>query len=102
MSNSPRFRFESLRARSRRRRASQLYKLFVASAALAAPAVAGAAQQPSAVQSSQDARPLQFDIPAGPLDAAIEEFRRVTGLRVDFAVPSIGTVQSPGVSGVIT
>jgi catecholate siderophore receptor len=49
-----------------------------------------------------DTRVLQFNIPAGPLDAAIAEYRRVTGLIVILANPAIGLVQSPGASGALT
>ena len=51
---------------------------------------------------AKDARVLQFNIPAGPLDTAIAEYRRVTGLLVILTKPAIGSVQSPGVSGSMT
>jgi len=51
---------------------------------------------------AKDVRELQFNIAAGPLDAAIDEFRRVTGLLVILTNPAIGSVQSPGVSGRMT
>ena len=88
--------------RWRRRGASKLYRLFVVGTALAAPTVASATQSPAPVSSQQDQRTLQFSIPAGPLDAAIAEFRKLTGLRIVLAVPEIGTVQSPGVTGSLT
>ena len=43
----------------------------------------------------------RFDIPAGPLEAAIEAYEKTTGLKVKIALPS-GTLagfNSPGVSG---
>ena len=43
-----------------------------------------------------------FNIAAGPLDGALAEFERVTGIKVVLANPGIGTVQSPGVSGALT
>lgn len=46
-----------------------------------------------------DARTLQFNIPAEPLDVALAEFQRVTGLKVLLSNPAIGAIQSPGVSG---
>ena len=45
---------------------------------------------------------FRFDIPAGPLDAALVAFQRATAWKVELALPAIGTVQSPGVSGVHT
>ena len=51
----------------------------------AATPVAGAAQ---------DDRVLPFKIPAGPLDAALAEYRRITGLTVILSEPGIGSVQS--------
>ena len=50
----------------------------------------------------QDLRMLSFSIPAEPLEAAIAEFQRVTGLKVVLADPRIATLQSPGVSGSLT
>ncbi len=44
----------------------------------------------------------RFDIPAGPLDAALEAFTRVSGLRITLSDPVINTLQSAGVSGVFT
>ena len=43
-----------------------------------------------------------FDIPAGPLATVVEAFERETGIHVTFATPDIGTVRSPGVSGLLT
>src|SRR5438309_1607578 len=51
---------------------------------------------------ARDARELKFNIPAGPLDTAIAEYRKVTGLLVILTNPAIGSVQSPGVSGTMT
>ena len=66
------------------------------------PTAVMAATDAPALTSSQQGTALQFNIPAGPLDAAIAEFRRITGLRVVFADPNIGTVQSPGAIGSLT
>src|SRR3954447_5117082 len=49
--------------------------------------------------STQDSRVLPFNIPAGPLEIALAEFQRLTGMRVVLSNPDIATVQSPGVSG---
>jgi catecholate siderophore receptor len=50
----------------------------------------------------QDPPPRRFEIAAGPLDPALEQFARVSGLRIRLADPAIGTIQSPGVSGLLT
>ena len=44
----------------------------------------------------------RFAIPPGPLDAAIDAFRRQTGLSVTLSEQGIGELSSPGVSGVFT
>jgi catecholate siderophore receptor len=78
-----------------------------ASGATTAAAAAEQAGQPQNSKSSasgneQDLRMLSFSIPAEPLEAAIAEFQRVTGLKVVLAEPAIGSVQSPGASGSLT
>ena len=77
---------------------------FVASAAVgSSPAVAAivpAAQGPSVPQ--QDPATRRYDIPAGPLSDAIPAFERVSGVRVTLDLATIGSLQSPGVSGVLT
>ena len=50
----------------------------------------------------QDPPARRFDIAAGPLDQVIEQFARVSGLRVRLADPAFGVVYSPGVSGLFT
>jgi catecholate siderophore receptor len=49
-----------------------------------------------------DARQLQFDIPAGPLNGVLAEIQRLTGLTFALANPGIGDVASPGVRGLFT
>ena len=44
----------------------------------------------------------RFDIPPGPLDAALKAFETVTGLKVRLADDAIRNVESPGVSGLLT
>jgi hypothetical protein len=51
---------------------------------------------------AQDSRQLQFQIAAGPLDAAVAEYQRVTGLKVVLSDPRIGSVQSSGAAGTLT
>jgi hypothetical protein len=41
----------------------------------------------------------QFDIPAGPLDAVIESFNGVAGVRATLSREGIRTIPSPGVTG---
>jgi catecholate siderophore receptor len=65
----------------------------------AAPTPVEQSPAPVAGVGAQTAPAMQFSIPAGPLNAALAEFRRVTGLKIVLAEPRIGTVQSPGVSG---
>jgi hypothetical protein len=51
---------------------------------------------------TQEQRPRQFDIPAGPLDLVLTAFERLTGITVTVAMPEIRLIQSPGVSGAFT
>ncbi len=44
----------------------------------------------------------RFDIAAGPLDAVLASFRQATGLRLRVGDEVIGTLQSPGVTGLFT
>jgi catecholate siderophore receptor len=61
----------------------------------------GAGNAPIAqTQGSQPVR--RFDIPAGPLDSALEAFGQATAIRVSIAKEGIGTVSSPGVTGLYT
>ena len=53
-------------------------------------------------QSSQASTVRRFDIPAGPLGDVLRAFERVTGMHMTFAIESIGSIQSPGVSGALT
>jgi len=68
--------------------------------ASASTAADGLAQ--SAARGASETRTVQLNIPAGPLDAAIAEFERVTGVKVIMGNPAIGNVQSPGASGILT
>ena len=51
-------------------------------------------------ESGGDRVPIR--IPAGPLADVLRAFERVTGTTVTLAIDSIGTIQSPGVSGSLT
>ena len=87
--------------RPRKRGAVRLFSLsaLVVSATLGAdPAAAQAPQPPAAVRPAEQ---LRFDIPAGPLDAAIRAFEASTGLSVMVQLPAdtLGMMESPGVSG---
>ena len=70
-----------------------------AAAAEAGPASQGASQTAAP---ASDTRRLEFQIPVGPLDGAVAEFERVTGLKVTLVDPRIGTVQSSGAVGTLT
>jgi catecholate siderophore receptor len=76
--------------------------------AVAAPMEQGAGQAAGSGAGAQAgaAQPVaisvNFNIPEGPLDTALAEFRRVTGLKVVLTEPRIGTVQSAGASGSLT
>ena len=90
--------------RPRKRGAARLFCLsaLVVTAALGAdPAAAQVATPPAA---SRPAEQLRFDIPAGPLDAALRAFEAATGLSVVVQLPAdtVGMMTSPGVSGTYT
>ncbi len=54
----------------------------------------------TATQSSQ---PVQrFQIPPGPLDSVIEAYRQATGITVKLSNEGIGSISSPGVTGLYT
>ena len=57
---------------------------------------------PQAAAAPSDTRRLEFQIPVGPLDGAVAEFERVSGLKVTMVDPRIGTVQSSGAAGTLT
>jgi catecholate siderophore receptor len=90
--------------RPRRRGAARYFSLsaLVMSAALAADPAA--AQTPRPTPSVRPAELLRFDIPAGPLDAALRAFEAATALSVLVQLPAdtIGMMESPGVSGTFT
>lgn len=58
--------------------------------------------QASPAAAPPDTRVLRFNIAPGPLDAALTDFERITGIKVVLANPGLATVQSPGVSGALT
>jgi len=93
---------------TRRRRGTA--RLFVLGTALAASGTLGAA--PAAAQGAQpgrqDARTpaaaatFEFNLPAGPLETVAAAFTRITGIPVVFAMPELGVIQSPGVTGTMS
>ena len=101
-------------ARPARRLRRQSHWAVMLGTALAASTTAGiqpaaAASTEGASQGAQasgaastDSRQLQFQISAGPLDAAVAEFQRVTGLKVVLTDARIGSVQSSGAVGTLT
>src|SRR5262245_5214274 len=50
-------------------------------------------------QDSASATIHRYDIPAGPLSDVVTGFERVSGVDVTLALESIGSIQSPGISG---
>ncbi|HUK32952.1 MAG TPA: TonB-dependent receptor, partial [Vicinamibacterales bacterium] len=103
----PRFTRMPVRGRNGR---TALYPLMLLGTTLATSSALVAAPQAPASQGggaqrasgAQDTRQLQFKIAAGPLDTALAEFQRITGINVVLADAAIGTLQSPGVSGSLT
>lgn len=51
---------------------------------------------------TQETPVLRFDIPAGPLTAVLDHFRRVTGFILRIESDRIAHLASPGVSGLLT
>jgi len=62
------------------------------------------AQQPntSSKESNTVAAPRRFDIAPGPLESVLTEFRHATGFQVTVSNDHIQSLQSPGVTGVLT
>jgi catecholate siderophore receptor len=54
------------------------------------------------LRQGQASSTYRFQIPAGPLTDVLDAFQRVTRMRVTPAIESLGSIQSPGVSGVLT
>ena len=88
----------------RRKRRARLFVLgaTVATSALAVkPAVAG--QQPvGSAPGAPAAALVQFSIPPGSLAGVLAEFERLTGVTAVLAMPELGLIPSPGVSGRLT
>lgn len=62
----------------------------------------GGAQQAAVTQRREQDSVRRFDIPPGALGDVLASFQKLTGVRVSFADDKIGTLPSPGVSGVFT
>lgn len=69
--------------------------------AQAMPAATGGPGRPGRAQ-TQETPVLRFDIPAGPLAAALDQYRRVTGFTLRIESDQIAHLASPGVSGLLT
>ncbi len=54
------------------------------------------------INQSQSPAARRFDIPPGPLDTVLNTFQNMTGVRVVVPNSDIGTIPSPGVTGVYT
>ncbi|MEQ1760853.1 MAG: TonB-dependent siderophore receptor [Vicinamibacterales bacterium] len=95
---------------SSRRRRRGVARMFVLSAAVMASGATARpvfAQAPGTPQANAQgtvgqATTLEFHIAAGSLDTVMNEFARVTGLRVTFADSGLAMIQSPGVIGSMT
>ncbi len=89
----------------RRSRKRGTARLFVLSASFLASTVAGSAPQVAAAQTpaaAAQAGAVQFNIQAGPLSDVLAAFQSATGTKVTLALDSIGQIQSPGVTGLLT
>ncbi len=79
------------------------FRLFASSALVLSTAMV-VAPNPARAQSAPVSAPgaIRFDIPAGPLDAALRAFEAASGVSVDVKLPAdtVGMMHSPGVSGV--
>ena len=95
-------RLSPVEKRRLKRRLSVVGLTIATSAGAAVPVARAQSVEPVASGTSLDARTLQFNIAAGPLDTVIVEFERITGLKVALSEPRIGNVQSTGVSGTMT
>ncbi len=101
-----RARLDPPRSSRRRKGRTRLFALsaaFAATGALGARPAAAAPQTPgpgSAAQSTTAA--VQFAVPPGALDVVLAEYARVTGLKTILAMPELGMIQSPGVTGRLT
>ena len=58
--------------------------------------------KPAGPQAQPQTQPLTFAIPPGPLETVLKTFETVTGVTVTLSEDGIGTLPSPGVSGVQT
>ncbi len=98
--------------RRRRRGTSRLFVLgaaFVASAAAPAHAQQSARHVPAhaagsvaGASAAQTTETLRFEIPPGPLGAAVDRFSRIAGIDAEFASDDLRELPSPGVSGTMT
>lgn len=66
------------------------------------PGAAAARATDSAADQTVDARPRRFDIPAGPLDAALKTFAATSGLTVDVSDDLTHSINTAGVSAILT
>lgn len=89
-----------------RRRRRGAHWLFATSALLMSTALAPrpAAAQPPPAPAVQPSGVIRFEIAPGSLDEVLRAFEATTGLAVDVRLPAdtLGMMQSPGVSGMVT
>ena len=93
------------RLKRRRRGRSRLFLLgaaFLASSALHVRAHAQETTATATASATPGSQVVRFDIPAGTIGAALDLFRTLTGIRVEFANDMIRELPTPGVSGSMT
>jgi catecholate siderophore receptor len=66
------------------------------------PLLRHSADSAAALQAGEAPTIRRFEIPPGPLSDVLGTFERVAEMEVTLAIESIGSIQSPGVSGVLT
>lgn len=82
-----------------------VFRLFATSALVMSTAIAArpasAQQPPSRSASTRSAAGVRFDIPSGPLDAALKAFASATGLAIELRIPAdtASMMHSPGAAG---
>jgi catecholate siderophore receptor len=77
----------------------------VSASGKAAPAYGQPAKQSSNAPGGQSPIPvLRFDIPAGPLDIALSQFSKITGITITYVIPAetVPGFHSPGITGLAT
>jgi catecholate siderophore receptor len=69
---------------------------------IAVPAETRLAQSQSGAPARANEQPIQFDVPAGSLSSVVAAIERISAARVVMSDPSIASIWSAGVSGLLT